>query len=132
VALRIRSRIKPGAAGATGNIVPTHAPIMMASKSTGVAFATSRAGGAHVGCGPGENGIYKPANTINDVLYFSYIMEEMGRGGPPPVHVKPDATAAKAFANGTAKTRLHHIDQRQAQVAVCRDKRITTVPHRRR
>ena len=117
------------AVDAIGNIVPTHAPIMMASKSTGVAFATSRIGEAHVGCGSGENEIYGLANTINDVLYFSYIMEEMGRDSPLPMHVKTDATTAKAFANGTAKTRLHHIDQRQAWVAICRDKRITTVSH---
>ena len=100
----------------------------MASKTLGIAFATPLIGESHAACGSGENEVYALGNTINDILEFYYIQEEMGRKITMPCKLWTDAATAKVFAMGTAlKTRLRHVDQRQGWVRACRDSRIATV-----
>jgi hypothetical protein len=70
------------------------------------------------------------ANTINDAIYFSFILEEMGQEFTFPMQIKTDATTAQVFAMGTAmRSRLRHVDQRQWWVQTCRDKRIAELSH---
>ena len=71
------------------------------------------------------------ANTINDGLYFYYMMEEMGREDfPMPFRVLTDSTTAATFANGSAiKTTLRHVDQRLNWVRMCRDNRVSWPQH---
>ena len=59
------------AVDAIGGIVPTIAPVMMASKTLGIAFATPLIGKSHAACGSGENEVYALGNTINDILEFT-------------------------------------------------------------
>ena len=116
----------------TGIKIPTVIPVMMASKTLSVAFACPAIGQAHASMGgSGENEIYALANTISDILYFSYMLEEMGQTHfPMPCRIFTDAKTAEIFAMGTAaRTRLQHIDKRQEWVMMCRDSRISFAKH---
>jgi len=105
-------------------------PITANSKSFGIAFATPHIGEHHVGCGSGENEIYGLANACDEILFFSYMMEEMGQDFPLPADLLCDAKTAEVFAMGSAnRSRVKNIDQRQEWVQVCRDSRILTVDH---
>lgn len=105
-------------------------PIALASKTLGVAFATRHHVNSHAAGGSGENEIYAAANTINDLLRLSYIVEELGMTFPFPIALHTDATVAEAFMNGTVTaSRLHHVDRRLCWVQSCIDTRICTPVH---
>ena len=67
----------------------------------------SHIGEHHVGTGSGENEIYGMANSIDEGLSFSYMMEEMGQDFPLPMVMKVDATTAediRGLCNGHCST----------------------------
>jgi hypothetical protein len=120
----------PSAIASTGGRASTVSPIICNSKTLGISFAIAQINESHVGLGSGENEIYAMANTINDAIYFSFILEEMGQEFTFPMQIKTDATTAQVFAMGTAmRSRLRHVDQRQWWVQTCRDKRIAELSH---
>ena len=113
-----------------GGITTTHTPVMLASKTLGIAFAHRDITESHGGCGSGENEIYGAANSINDAIYFSYIIEEMGMSFPRPILMRTDARTAFVFMMGTARrTQLRHVDQRQCWVRAARDAGIVEGNH---
>jgi len=113
-----------------GGIVTAHTPVMLASKTLGIAFAHRDITVSHGGCGSGENEIYGAANSVNDAIYFSYIIEEMGMSFPRPILMRTDAHTAQVFMMGTARrTQLRHVDQRQNWVRTARDARIVEGKH---
>ena len=100
-------------------------PVIVNAKTLGIAVACKAFDKSHAGVGSGENETYALANSINDALYFSYIVSEMGAELPMPFRIITDATTAKVFAMGTAmRSRMKHIDQRQGWVGACRDARV--------
>lgn len=113
------------AIAATGGRASKVSPVIVNAKTLGIAVACKAFTESHAGVGSGENETYALANSINDALYFSYIVSEMGADFPMPFRLSTDATTAKVFAMGTAmRSRMKHIDQRQGWVGACRDARI--------
>lgn len=102
--------------------------LMHAAKNLGVSVASTQFEESHAGIGSGENEIYALGNTIRDVMYFSYIIQESGRSFQFPFTLHVDAQVSTVFANtGAIRNLLHHIDQRQCWVAACRDSRVCVV-----
>ena len=113
------------AIAATGGRASAVSPVIVNAKTLGIAVACKAFTESHAGVGSGENETYALANSINDALYFSYVVSEMGADFPMPFRLSTDATTAKVFAMGTAmRSRMKHIDQRQGWVGACRDARI--------
>jgi hypothetical protein len=62
---------------------------------------------------------YADATAVNDILMMQYACDEMGRGFPLPFILQVDNQAACCFASQeqySGKSKLRHIDQRQAWV----------------
>ena len=79
----------------------------------------------------GEAETYALSNGVSNFMYLSYIVSEMGlRGFPLPIPINTDSRTAEAFANGVVpRSRLRHIDVRQAWVAAVRDHKVIKVVH---
>ena len=71
--------------------------------------------------------IYAAATAVNDILMMQYVCEEMGIGFQLPFILQVDNQAACCFASQeqySGKSKLRHIDQRQAWVKSLRDSNI--------
>ena len=110
------------------------APVHWTSKVSSVAFAHPEIGEAHADMSSGACEVYAAGNAAQDLLHFSYCIEEMGIAEsttfPKPMKLLMDNSTAEIFANNTAfRTRLKHIDVRQQWVRVLRDKSIVIPQH---
>ena len=106
------------------------APVLWGSKVTSVAFAHPDIGEAHADISSGAAETYCAANATFEMLYLSYVVDEMGMDFPKPIPLQLDNTTAEAFANNTAsKTKMKHIDARQHWVRILRDKTILICVH---
>ena len=105
-------------------------PVMFCSKVTSVAFANERIGEAHADMSSGASEIYCTGNATLDLLFESYIADEMGVKLPETAKLQMDNNTAEAFSNNTAKnSKLKHIDCRQWWVRMLRDKSIIRPVH---
>ena len=117
-----------------GLITRNHgAPIDWKSTLDSTSFANphlakdaSRHGG-HVSRSSGEAETYALSTALDLILHRSYVVEEAGMEPVPmPFVIHCDATVAIAFSAGTTgRSRMKHIDQRQAWVRQLRDASIT-------
>jgi hypothetical protein len=110
------------------------APVHWTSKVSSVAFAHPDIGEAHADMSSGACEVYAAGNAAQDLLHFSYCIDEMGitesSSFPKPMTLLMDNTTAEIFTNDTAfRTRLKHIDVRQQWVRVLRDKSILIPKH---
>ena len=110
------------------------APVHWCSKVSSVAFAHPDIGEAHADLSSGACEVYAAGNAAQDLLHFSYCVNELGMtessSFPKPMKLLMDNTTAEIFTNNTAfKTRLKHIDVRQAWVKTLRDKSIVIPVH---
>ena len=110
------------------------APVHWTSKVSSVAFAHPDIGEAHADMSSGACEVYAAGNAAQDMLHFSYCIDEMGitesSSFPKPMTLLMDNTTAEIFTNDTAfRTRLKHIDVRQQWVRVLRDKSILIPKH---
>ena len=95
------------------------------SKASSVTFACEKIGEAHADTSSTAVEIYGVGNATQNILGYSYVIEEMGIDFPFPFQLEMDNRAAKIFCQGSAlKTKLKHIDCRQHWVKTLRDKRI--------
>ena len=109
-------------------------PIHWCSKVSSVAFAHPSIGEAHADMSSGASEVYAAGNAAQDLLHFSYCIDEMGltkcTAFPRPMTLLMDNTTAEVFTNDTAfKSRLKHIDVRQEWVKCLRDKSIIIPAH---
>ena len=106
-------------------------PVQWSSKVSSVAFAHPLMKGAHADLSTGAVESYAAGNAAQDLLYFSYIVDECGiKGFPMPMKLLMDNEAARVFCMDTAfKTRMKHIDCRQEWVRTLRDRGIITPVH---
>ena len=109
-------------------------PIHWCSKVSSVAFAHPSIGEAHADMSSGASEVYAAGNAAQDLLHFSYCIDEMGltecTNFPKPMTLLMDNTVAEVFTNDTAfKSRLKHIDVRQEWVKCLRDKSIIIPAH---
>jgi hypothetical protein len=118
-----------------GNIFTVDgAPVHWCSKVSSVAFAHPEIGEAHADMSSGASEVYAAGNAAQDLLHFSYCIDEMGMtessSFPKPMKLLMDNASAEVFTNDTAfKTRLKHIDVRQEWVKCLRDKSIVIPEH---
>jgi hypothetical protein len=71
--------------------------------------------------------IYAAATAVNDILMMQYVCDEMGMGFQLPFILQVDNQAACCFASQeqySGKSKLRHVDQRQAWVKALRDSNI--------
>ena len=109
-------------------------PIHWCSKVSSVAFAHPSIGEAHADMSSGASEVYAAGNAAQDLLHFSYCIDEMGltkcTDFPKPMTLQMDNTTAEVFTNDTAfKSRLKHIDVRQEWVKCLRNKSIIIPVH---
>ena len=109
-------------------------PIHWCSKVSSTAFAHPDIGEAHADMSSGAAEVYAAGNAAQDLLHFSYCIDEMGLTQatkfPKPMKLEMDNTTAEVFCKDTAfKTRLKHIDVRQEWVKKLRDKDIIVPVH---
>ena len=90
--------------------------------STAVAHPVFRDVG-HAVRSSGEAETFALSQAIDEFLHLSYIWEETGSEPmPKPLEMRCDATVAISFSKGTSgKSRMKHIDCRQAWVNQVRD-----------
>ena len=120
------------------------APILFGSKSTTVQFGEpdyDGLGGSHRGlnlptCHPkmqelhadvssAAAEIYAASVALNEILHLAYISDELGYEFPCPIPLEVDNASAIAFSKGmTKRSKLRHIDARQAWVEALRDQTI--------
>jgi hypothetical protein len=110
------------------------APVHWTSKVASVAFAHPDIGEAHADMSSGACEVYAAGNAAQDMLHFSYCIEEMGIAEsvsfPKPMTLLMDNAAAEIFTNDTAfRTKLKHIDVRQQWVKVLRNKSVIIPKH---
>ena len=69
--------------------------------------------------------IYAASIALNECLYLSYMADEMGQPMPLPINIQVDNTTAIAFSKDRInRSKLKHIDCRQAWVEALRDDNI--------
>ena len=74
--------------------------------------------------------IYAAGNMTQEMLYMSYVADEMGLKFPETSMLQIDNKAAISFAGGeTVSTKLRHIDVRQEWVHALRDRDIIHPVH---
>ena len=120
------------------------APILFGSKSTSVKFGEpdyDSLGAKHRGlhmpvCHPkmqelhadvssAAAEIYAASVALNEILHLAYVSDELGYEFPCPVPLEVDNASAIAFSKGTTKrSKLRHIDARQAWVEALRDQTV--------
>ena len=83
--------------------------------------------GGHASRSSGEAETYALSTSPDLILHRSYVVEEGGKKPvPSPFVINCDATVAIAFSGGsTGRSRMKHIDQRQAWVRQLRDAALT-------
>ena len=83
--------------------------------------------GGHASRSSGEAETYALSTSLDLILHRSYVVEEGGMEPvPTPFVINCDATVAIAFSGGsTGRSRMKHIDQRQAWVRQLRDAALT-------
>ena len=120
------------------------APILFGSKSTSVQFGEPD----YVGLGAKHHGlnlpvchprmqdlhadvssaaaeIYAASVALNEMLHLAYISDKLGYEFPCPIPLEVDNASAIAFSKGmTKRSKLWHIDARQAWVEALRDETI--------
>jgi hypothetical protein len=119
------------------------APIVFGSKTTSVQLGPDldSLGGQHHGlhrptCHPdmtelhadvssAASEIYAASIALNEFLHLAYITDELGFEMPAPIHLECDNATAILFSKGTTRrSKLWHIDARQAWVEALRDETI--------
>ena len=87
----------------------------------------AKTNGGHVSRSTGESETYALSTALDLILHRSYVVEEAGMEPvPKPFQIHCDATVAIAFSGGTSgRSRMKHIDQRQAWVRQLRDAELT-------
>ena len=86
----------------------------------------------HATTSSAESETYALALFANDLLALSYVVDEAGLVFPRPAIVQVDNTAAIAFSRSTGsngRSRMRHIDLRQAWVRVLRESGLITCVH---
>ena len=69
--------------------------------------------------------IYAASVALNEILHLAYISDELGYEFPCPIPLEVDNASAIAFSKGmTKRSKLRHIDARQAWVEALRDQTI--------
>ena len=100
-------------------------PVYWVSMVSSVCFASSGIGESHADISSAAAEIYCAGNATMDFLHLSHVADEMGVKFPKPFLLQMDNEAAKCFADDSCfKTKLKHIDCRQEQVKLLRDKDI--------
>jgi hypothetical protein len=132
-----------------GLAIQGEAPMLLSARVTTVALAfsglpagfRSEAGpvtahpaitAEHATTSSAESETYALALFANDLLALSYVVDEAGLVFPRPAVVLVDNTAAIAFSRSTGSTgrsRMRHIDLRQAWVLVLRESGLITCVH---
>ena len=125
-----------------------HAPIGWGSKASSVTFGPSQLDSAdgslpsggknsvtpvchpkmldlHPDVSSGAAEIYAASVALSEVLHLSYVCDEMGDPMSIPLVLQVDNAAAVAFAKGRVRrTKMKHIDVRQAWVMALRDSNV--------
>ena len=79
----------------------------------------------HADVSSGASEIYAASVALSEVLHLSYVASEMGINMPMPLAIHVDNAAAIAFSKGQVRrTKLKHIDVRQAWVEAVRDSQV--------
>ena len=79
----------------------------------------------HADVSSGAAEIYAASVALSETLHMSYIADELGMDMPTPIGIHVDNAAAIAFSQGQVRrTKLKHIDVRQAWVQAMRDSEI--------
>ena len=128
-----------------------HAPIGWGSKASSVTFGPSQLDSAdgslpsggknsvtpvchpkmldlHPDVSSGAAEIYAASVALSEVLHLSYVCDEMGDPMSIPLVLQVDNAAAVAFAKGRVRrTKMKHIDVRQAWVMALRDSNVVQV-----
>jgi len=83
----------------------------------------------HPDVSSGAAEIYAASVALSEVLHLSYVCDEMGDPMSMPLALQVDNAAAVAFAKGRVRTRtkMKHIDVRQAWVMALRDADVVQV-----
>ena len=82
----------------------------------------------HADVSSGAAEIYAASVALSETLYLSYVASELGIDIPMPLELQVDNAAAIAFSKGQVRrTKLKHIDVRQAWVQALRDDGICTL-----
>ena len=69
--------------------------------------------------------IFAASVALNEFLHLSYMSEELGFAAAKPIHLEVDNATAIMFSKEAARrSKLKHIDSRQAWVEALRDSRI--------
>ena len=72
--------------------------------------------------------IYAASVALNEFLHLAYITDELGFSFPSPIPLEVDnATAILSSKGTTRRSKLRHIDARQAWVAALRDDSIVNL-----
>lgn len=106
------------------------APVKWHSKVSSVAYAHPDIGEAHADFSSSSAEIYCAANATQEMLYQSYVADEMGIPFPKPATLMMDNSAAEAFTNKSVnRSKLKHIDVRQEWVQMLRNKNLIKPRH---
>ena len=72
--------------------------------------------------------VYAASVALSELLHLSYVTDEMGLPFLKPVKLEVDNTTAVDFSKGsTRRSKLRHIDARQAWVEAMRDDSLVTL-----
>ena len=86
--------------------------------------------GLHPDVSSGAAEIYAASVALNEILHLSYIADEMGMPMELPLQLHVDNSTAIAFSKGRVRrSKLKHIDVRQAWVDVLRDSSIVKLEY---
>ena len=86
--------------------------------------------GLHSDVSSGAAEIYAASVALNEILHLSYIADEMGMPMDMPLQLDVDNSTAIAFSKGRVRrSKLKHIDVRQAWVDVLRDSSIVKLEY---
>ena len=70
------------------------------------------------------------SNGVSAFTHISYVIEEMSLSDfPLPIPIRTDSKTAEAFAKGTLRSKMKHIDTRQQWVCAMRNHEIIKVSH---
>ena len=106
------------------------APVFWMSKAHSKCWASGEIQEAHADTSSGAAEVYAAGNFTKEMMFQSYVIEELGMTVVKPMVLQVDNAAAEVFANDTCvKSQLKHIDCRQEWVIALRDPNLVKCVH---